>query len=134
MALIASDGLIVQVGNGADPELFHTLRGVQLTRLDVAQQLAENPAIRHAAWRVEAAVTAQQLVVEVEMLATDETAAIRVRSLAFSGQLGKFKLKLRSAETLQFSAFVSNYSETLQSGEVKRAQVRLTSSGAVTLG
>ena len=133
MSLIASDGLSLLVGDGGAPETFNTLRGMTLTRFDLTQKLQDNPAVSTSNWASGVAVTNQRLVIEVSSLATDEAAALRVRSLALSGNVGNFKLELTGSSLATFAAFITRYRETIAGGEVKTVSFTLTSSGAASI-
>ncbi len=133
MAIIGSDGLSLLVGDGGGPEVFTLLKGASVTKLDLTQQAHAATAIATDAWQVQAGASHRQVVVDCNGYASDDAQAIRVKSLAFSGLVGNFKLQLRSSETLVFSALVTQYRENFAPGEVKKMQFRLESSGAATL-
>ena len=133
MALVGSDGLSLLVGDGAGSETFSILKGAHVTRLDVTQRGHVSTAISSDAWQVQVGVSNRQAVIECESYTTDDAQALRVKSLALSGALGNFKLQLRSAETMLFSALVTHYREVTTAGEIKKTSFRLESSAAVSL-
>lgn len=134
MGIITAEGLQLEVGNGASPEVFSVLRGVTVSRLEIGQRLNDASAVNGNGWLSGVATGERRAVVECEALATDEDAAARLRSLAIGGMAGTVRLATKANEALVFSAFVTRYRETIAPGEVKRLQCRLESSGAVTVG
>ena len=132
MSVIGSDGLSLLVGDGASSETYHVLPGCSLTKLQISQKAHVTNPIATDAWQLQAGTSARKVLVECEAYATDDVSALQVRSLAVSGALGDFKLELRAGESLQFSAFVTQYTETTAAGEIKKLQCRLESSGAAS--
>lgn len=133
MAVIASDGLSLLVGDGAGSEMFSPLQGVSVTRLELTQRSNISTAVGSDAWQVIAGASGRRLLIEADAYATDDNAAIRVRSLMFSGASGNFKIKLSGTQTLQFSAVVTFYHERIEAGSIKKLQCRLESSAAASV-
>lgn len=134
MAMISSDGLSLLVGDGATTEVFAPLKGARVTRLEIAQRSYASTAVTNDAWIARVGTGGRQVVIECEAFANDETAALRVRSLAISGTVGNFKLEMQGAQTLQLVAYVLSYREEIRPGEVKKLLIRLESSGAGIVG
>lgn len=133
MSVIGSDGLGLLIGDGATTETFTALKGGIISRFEINQRGHVANAVATDAWQVQAGTSARHVTLECEAYATDEASASRVRNLAMSGAQGNFKLQLRTAETLQFSAYVTQYREIIGAGEIKKLQCRLESSGAASL-
>jgi hypothetical protein len=133
MTVIGSDGLSLLVGDGATTEVYNPLKGCELTRLEINQRAHVTNAVASDAWQAQAGTSARHMVIECEAYATDEAASMRVRSLALAGTPGNFKLQLRPTESLQLSAYVTQYREIIGAGEIKKIQWRLESSGAASL-
>ncbi len=130
MSVIGSDGLSLLVGDGGGTEIFNALKGASVARLEITQRNQDSSAVGTDAWAVSVGVSERRALVEVDALATDDAAAVRVRSLALSGAVGNFKLELSASQTLSFSAVVTQYREVIGVGAVKRMTARLESSGA----
>ena len=133
MSVITSDGLSLLIGDGASTEVFTVLSGVTVATFDLTQEIAENKAIASDAWRRSTAVASRQVALSGDGLMTDEAAQQRLRSVSLNGQIANFQLKLASAETLVFSAYVSSYREVTQPGNVKRLSFQLESHGVVSV-
>jgi hypothetical protein len=135
MGVLGSDGLRLLVGNGAfGGEVFSPLRGSELIAFEVVQQLRDSDAVRADSWNAVVGISARRLTIDGTALATDEDAAERVRSLALTGEVGNFRLNLRTGEDLFFAAAVTSYKETIQAGAIKRFEFTLESSAAATVG
>jgi hypothetical protein len=132
MSVIGSDGLSLLVGDGAGTETYNTLIGCSLTQLEISQKAHVTSPIAADAWQVQAGTSNRKVLIDCEAYATDDVSALRLRALAASGALGDFKLELRASESLQFSAYVTQYRETIGAGEIKKLQCRLESSGAAS--
>ena len=130
MSVIGSDGLSLLVGDGAGTESYNALVGCSVAKLAISQKAHVTSPIATDAWQLQAGTSDRKLLVDCEAYATDDVSALRVRSLAVTGIPGDFKLELRSGESLQFSAYVTSYNETITAGEIKKLQCRLESSGA----
>jgi hypothetical protein len=133
MSVLKSDGLTLKVEDGSSPGQFHVLRGVTISRLDITQRLHDNTAIAGDGWLVSHGVSERRCVVECDVLATDEFAATRLYDLAVGDVSGNFEISIRPEQYLQCTAFVTQYREIIQPGEIKRLQLRLESSGVVSL-
>ena len=133
MSIISSDGLSLLVNDLGGPR-FSILRGVTVTRLDISQKLVDSTAIAEDAWRVGVSTVECRLIVDCTVLATDESPAVYVRSLAFEGTSGTFSLMIAPTQTLDFDAFVTDYKEIIAAGQAKQLSFRLESTGAVTAG
>lgn len=134
MAVIGSDGLSLLVGDGVSSgEVFSVLRGALVTQLDITQRGHVGNAVAGDAWVTQVGAGNRQAIIECESYATDDAAALRLRSLALAGTSGNFRLQLRSGETVQLRAMVTQYREDNAAGEVKRLRCRLESSGAALL-
>ncbi len=134
MAVIGSDGLSLLVGDGGTTEVFTPLKGARVTRLEIAQRGYAANSVANDAWVTRVGTGERQAVIECEVIANDEAAALRLRALAISGLVGNFKLEMQGAQTLQIAAYVISYREVIQAGEVKMVLVRLESSGAGIVG
>ncbi len=135
MGILGSDGLSLLVGNGAVVgEVFFPLRGSEVIAFEVVQQMRDSDAVRADSWSAVAGISARRVTIDGIALATDEAAAERVRSLALTGEVGNFRLNLRTGEDLFFAAAVTRYKETIQAGAIKRFEFRLESSAAATVG
>jgi hypothetical protein len=132
MAVIASEGLRLLIGDGAPAEMFNPLKGAAVTRVDINQRSVAGNAIHADAWQMLVAGGERKVSLECEAYATNEAAAVRVRNLAMAGELGNIRLELEVGETLTLTVLVSRYSETIESGRIKRMQCRLESSGAAS--
>lgn len=131
--VIGSDGLSLYVENTSLSGAFDALAGMTVTRFEVQQRLVDSNAVSDDAWVNGAAISARRLMLEAEALATDSVAAEQLRSIALSGELWVFRLALTTAQMLECTAFVTQYREVIQPGEIKKLQIRLESSGAVTV-
>jgi Phage tail tube protein len=134
MTIISSDGLSLLVGDGATTEVFSALKGARVTRLEIVQRGYASTAVTNDAWIARVGTGERQAVIECEAFANDEPAALRVRALALSGQLGNFRLEMQGSQTLQASAYVLSYREEIRAGEVKIILIRLESSSLCILG
>lgn len=132
MSVIGSDGLSLLVGDGASTETYNILLGCSLTKLEINQKAHVSSTVSADAWQVKVGTSNRNVVIECEAYATDDVSALRMRALAVNGAQGNFKLKLRVSESLQFSAFVTQYREIIGAGEIKKLQCRLESSGAAS--
>lgn len=133
MATIGSDGLRLWVGDGAATEVFTVLKGLAVSQLEINQRRYIANAITSDAWQMQVGTANRQIVVECESYATDEAAALRLKTLAIAGSLGNFKLELHATEAVQFSAGVMQYREENAAGEIKRLRFRLESSSEPSL-
>lgn len=133
MTVLGSDGLSLLVGDGAGSEVFTALKGLSINQFEIVQQSAASTALGSSAWRTSVGVSERSALIDYEAFATDDAAAVRVRSLAISGASGNFRLELTGSETFRFTAYVTNYRETTQAGAVKRFSCRLESSGVPTV-
>ena len=133
MATLGADGLNLIVGDGAVTEIFTALKGTTITRLEVTQRGHVANAVASDAWQTLVGTSNRNVVIECECFATDEPPALRIKLLGLSGAVANFKLQLRSAETLQFSAVVMQYREDIAAGDIKRVRFRLESSGVASL-
>ena len=133
MATIGSDGLHLWVGDGAATEVFTVLKGLAVSQLEINQRRYIANAIASDAWQMQVGTANRQIVAECESYATDEAAALRLKTLAMAGSLGNFKLELRTTEAIHFSAGVMQYREENTAGEIKRLRFRLESSGEPSL-
>lgn len=133
MATIGSDGLSLWVGDGAATEVFTVLKGLAVSQLEINQRSYIANAIATDAWQVQVGTANRQVVLECESYATDESAALRLKTLAMLGNAGNFKLELRGTETMQMSARVMQYREESAAGEIKRLRFRLETSGQPSL-
>jgi hypothetical protein len=109
----------------------HTADDDAITR---TQRSNNSAVVGTDAWVVTAGTSNRQLLLSVEALATDDAFAVRLRSLALTGVAGNFQLEMNASETVSFSAFVTQYRETIEAGAVKRCAMKLESSGAVVIG
>lgn len=134
MAVIGSDGLSLLVGDGATTEIFTPLKGARVTRLEIAQRGYAANSVANDAWVARVGTGERQAVIECEAFANDESAALRVRTLAMSGLAGNFKLEMQGAQTLQVAAYVTSYRETIRVGDVKILLLRLESTGVGVIG
>lgn len=134
MVVHSSDGLSLLVGDGLVSETFFALKGLEINRLQVNQQLVDTQAVSSHAWKVGCGTIDRRAVVECTALATDQVSALRVRELALSGAVGNFILNLTGVSNAQFGAYVTKYLELTQPGSIKRIQVQLESTGAIALG
>jgi hypothetical protein len=133
MALVASQGLHLLVGDGAGSEAFAPLKGAALKRLEITQRAVPATAIRSDAWQMQAACVDRRAVLECEAYATDEAPATRLRSLAFSGLAGNIRLLLSGSQTLMMAVRVTQYTEITSTDDIKRLTVRLESAGVPLL-
>ncbi len=133
MAMIGSDGLSLRIGDGAVAEIFNPLNGAVVKRLEITQRLYAANAVHGDAWVAQGGVGERRAIIECEAYATDDAAALRLRSLAMSGDAGNIQLTLRTAETLSAAVYVTRYEEITEAGQVKRLSCRMESSGALTL-
>ena len=133
MSILTSDGLSLRVGDGAVSEVFSVLRGATITQLTLSQRLVDRNAVTDGVWAAGVGTTGRRAVIDCDALATNETAAIRVRTLALTGAAGNFRLDADPAETVAFQAYVTQYKEITQAGLVKRFTCRLESTGVVTV-
>lgn len=131
--VIGSDGLSFYVENAAGSGAFDALPGMSITRVDVEQRLADSTAVTADAWANVLGVAARRVLVEAEALATDSVVAERLRDITLSGESSLFRLALTTERALQCAAFVTHYREITQPGEMKHVQVRLESTGEVTV-
>lgn len=131
MTVIASDGLRLLIGDGALTEVFNPLKGAAVTRVDINQRSVAGNAIHADAWQMLVTGGERKVSLECEAYATNEAAAVRLRSLAMTGELGNIRLELEAGQTLTLTAQVSRYSETIEAGNIKRMQCRLESHGEV---
>ena len=132
MSVIGSDGLSLLVGDGASTETYAILKGCSLTKLQLSQKAHVTSPVSTNAWQIQAGTSNRKVILDCEAYATDDASALRVRALAISGAAGNFKLALRASESLQFSAYVTQYTETIAAGEIKKLQCRLESSGVAS--
>lgn len=133
MSIIGSDNLSLLMGDGGGPETFTILKGLRLLRFELRQKNYENPAIASDAWSVSTATASRKAVLEGEALASDETAALRLRTLALNGTAGNIKLELTAAQTLSAAVVVTSYREVIAAGDIKQIQFRLETTGALTI-
>ncbi len=132
MSVIGSDGLSLLVSDGATTETYNIVLGCSVTQFEISQKTHVTSPITSDAWQLQAGVSDRKILIECEAYATDDVSALRLRALAVNGMLGDFKLEVRASETLQFSAFVTQYREVISAGEIKKLQCRLESSGAAS--
>jgi len=90
-------------------------------------------AVASDAWQTQAGTSGRSVIVEAEAYATDDVAPLRLRELAFVGDKGRFKLQLRSSQALQVEGYIVQYREIIESGEIKKIECRLESTGAALL-
>lgn len=133
MAMIGSDGLNLLMGDGAVSEVFNPLKGASIKRLEITQRLHTANAIRDDAWQQQAGTSERKAVIECEAYATDDAAALRLRSLAMGGDAGNIRLAVSQTQILEGAIRVSRYEETITPGDVKRLSFRLESTGSVSL-
>lgn len=133
MSMVNSDGLSLWVGDGAVGESFAILRGAEIMRLEIGQQLVNSDAISTDGWNVGIATANRRAMVECTALSTDEAQATRVRNLAMGGGAGNFRLTVNAADDFSFRAYVTNYREIIQGGIIKRIQFKLESTDAVSI-
>jgi hypothetical protein len=133
MSIIGSDGLSLLVGDGAGSESFTALTGATISKLEITQKNNASKAIATDAWAISVGMTDRSAVIECDALMSDTAQAQRLRSLAFGGLPGNFKLELNAAETLVFSAVPTLYREVIEAGEIKKLVCRLESTGALTV-
>jgi len=129
MATIGSDGVSLWVGDGGTTEVFTVLKGLAVSQLEINQRSYVANAIASDAWQVQVGTANRQVGLDCESYATDEAAALRLKTLAMLGTAGNFRLELRGAEAMQMSARVIQYREESAAGEIKRLRFRLESSG-----
>lgn len=133
MSILGSDGLRLLVGDGAVPENFTALRGLEVQRFQIGQTLVDSDALQAHGWSMGLATVNRRGTIEATALASSYAAALRLRELAMLGAAGNFRLEI-VASTLHFhmSGFVTNYTEVMQPGAIKRIQFRMESSAAIT--
>lgn len=133
MVVIGGDGLSLLVGDGAATEGFIALRGLTVIQLEISQRGYLASAVAAHAWQQQVGTANRQLVLEAQSYATDEAPALRLRTLAMTGDTGNFKLELQGAEAMALSATLVLYQEQTSAGEIKRLRFRLESSGEPSL-
>lgn len=134
MAIIASDGLRLLVGDGGSPsETFNALKGALIHRLEINQRAVAGNSIDSTAWQRITGCTNRSVTLECEALANDEAAAVRLRELAMGGTSGNVRLELKTGQRIDMEIYVSRYSESIQPGNIKRLECRLESSGVSVL-
>lgn len=132
MTVVASDGLRLLIGDGAVTETFNPLKGAALTRLEINQRSVASNAIHADAWRTLVAGGERHLALECEAYASNDAAALRLRSLAMLGEMGNIRLELEAGTIMALTVLVSRYHETIESGRIKRIQCRMESHGLVS--
>jgi hypothetical protein len=116
MAVIGGDGLSLLVGDGAATEGFIALRGLTVIQLEISQRGYLASAVAAHAWQQQVGTANRQLVLEAQSYATDEAPALRLRTLAMTGDTGNFKLELQGAEAMALSATLVLYQEQTSAG------------------
>jgi hypothetical protein len=133
MAVIGSDGLGLRIGDGAPSEVFYTLKGAVITRLDIGQRGHVASSISADGWQTQIGTSGRQVVIECEAYANDEPAAVRLRSAALTGTRVNMELETHSNEHLAMQVYVVRYQENAVPGDIKKIICRLESSGAASL-
>lgn len=133
MSILTAENLSLLLGDGAPTENFNVLKGARVVRFDLTQRNYPSSAIGADAWAASVGVGNRRAVIDGEALASDEAAALRLRSLALSGATGNFRLELSGVETMSGRAVVTQYREIIAAGDIKQIQFRLETDGAVTI-
>jgi hypothetical protein len=133
MGIIASDGLGLLVGDGMPTENFHRLKASLIHRFEINQRHTALTQVAAQAWQGMSEANQRRASIDFEALASDSTAALRLRTLALGGGVGNFRLQLSSAETLHFPAVMVIYREIIAPGDIKQIECRIESSGALTV-
>jgi hypothetical protein len=124
MAVIGGDGLSLLVGDGAATEGFIALRGLTVIQLEISQRGYLASAVAAHAWQQQVGTANRQLVLEAQSYATDEAPALRLRTLAMTGDTGNFKLELQGAEAMALSATLFNPSDQSLTHQLNETTIR----------
>ncbi|MFM9889773.1 MAG: phage tail tube protein [Rickettsiales bacterium] len=133
MSILSAENLSLLLGDGATSESFAVLKAARVLRFELAQRNYPSSAIGADAWAASVSVGNRRAVIDGEALASDESAALRLRSLALSGAPGNFRLELSGAQTMSGRVVVTQYREVIAAGDIKQVQFRLETDGAVTI-
>ena len=131
MSVIASDGLYLLVGDGAESEGYEAFPGIEVKRFEITQLLVQDTALTTQGWATGVATGNRQLLLECQAVATSSSPAERVRNLALLGVEGRFTFLITGSQQVQFAGFVQQYREYISAGSLKRVQFRLESSGSI---
>jgi hypothetical protein len=133
MAMIASEGLQLWIGDGAGVELFNPLKGTQVKTLEIIQRMHDSQALSADGWQATVGSSQRRVLLECEALATDDPAPLRLRAQAMLGAPVNVRLAVQGSEMVRARVHVTRYVENLVAGEPKRLSVRLESDGTALL-
>ncbi len=124
--------VLLKIGDGAMPESFSTIGGLQMTEFVIANHSIAADALGGDAWRSFAVSGGRYLTISGEGIFTDNAAEQALRAHALEGGICNYELCFGNGDKLAGAFIAARYGRSGEYGNEERYSLTLESAGMVS--